>query len=247
MSNVRIYKSVVNVVKRRLLRGGEENCFSYLDIGAGRGELIERINSELNVHAYACDYHIERFKYLNATIDKINLNTDILPYQDGLFDLVTCSEVIEHLENYRQVVREIYRVLKPGGICVLTTPNILNMNSRLRFFSSGFYNLFGPLPFKNDKLYSTGGHINPISYFYLAHALVDAGFTSIELDIDKRQRSSSVYSIILYLPLLLGWLLFLKKEIYRFKTITDVNREHVTKHFKWNILTGRTVIISGAK
>lgn len=246
MSNEKIYKSVVAVAKRRLL-GGEENCFSYLDVGAGRGELIELINSKLNVQANACDYHIERFKYSNVPICKVNLNTDILPYQDDLFDLVTCSEVIEHLENYRQVVREIYRVLKPGGICILTTPNILNMNSRLRFFNSGFYNLFGPLPLKNDKLYSTSGHISPISYFYLAHALIDTGFSLIELDIDKKQRSSSFWSIILGLPLILGWLFFLKKEIYHFKTITNENRKYVAKQFSWNILNGRTVVISGKK
>jgi 2-polyprenyl-3-methyl-5-hydroxy-6-metoxy-1,4-benzoquinol methylase len=57
--------------------------------------------------------------------------------------LVTCIETVEDLENYREVVREIYRVLQPGGVAVFSTPNILNLRSRLRYLSSGFYNLFG--------------------------------------------------------------------------------------------------------
>ena len=46
-----------------------------------------------------------------------------LPYADGRFDLIWCSEVIEHLRDPRFSVGEFRRVLKPGGTMVLTTPN----------------------------------------------------------------------------------------------------------------------------
>ena len=49
-------------------------------------------------------------------------------YKDKSFDVVTATEVIEHLENPRLFLRDINRVLKPGGLCVLSTPNILNLN-----------------------------------------------------------------------------------------------------------------------
>ena len=180
-------------------------------------------------------------------IRQVNLNTEDLPYDDNTFDLVTCTEVIEHLENYRKAVRKVYRVLTPGGVAIFTTPNVLNMNSRTRFLGSGFFNLFGPLPIKNDKLYSTGGHITPIPYFYLAHALLDAGFSDIKLSYDKKQRSSSA-KVILFSPfLLVGRLFFWRNEVKRFKTITPENKPLVDSHFTWGVLTARTIVVSAQK
>ena len=44
-------------------------------------------------------------------------------FPDETYDLVVCSEVLEHVEPWREVVANIARVLKPGGLLVLTTPN----------------------------------------------------------------------------------------------------------------------------
>lgn len=44
-------------------------------------------------------------------------------FPDGTYDLVVCSEVLEHVEPWQEVVDNIARVLKPGGLLVLTTPN----------------------------------------------------------------------------------------------------------------------------
>jgi SAM-dependent methyltransferase len=220
---------------------------SYLDVGAGRGELISMMEKTFGVQAQACDYHIDRFPHKNIPIEQVNLNVDGLPYEDNSFDLVTCSEVLEHVENYRQTTRDIWRVLKPGGVAIFTTPNVLNMNSRIRYLVSGFYNLFGPLPIRNDKLYSTGGHITPIPYFYLSHALTDANFASIELDIDKRQRSSSIKAIIVSPFILIGKVLFWKSESKKYQTITAENMPLVKAHFTWDILTARTIVVSARK
>ena len=45
-----------------------------------------------------------------------------LPFKDDDFDLVICSEVLEHIENYLQAIREITRVLKPGCNLVVSVP-----------------------------------------------------------------------------------------------------------------------------
>lgn len=46
-----------------------------------------------------------------------------LPFDDASFDLVWCSEVIEHLEDPAFSLSELRRVTKPGGLLLLTTPN----------------------------------------------------------------------------------------------------------------------------
>ena len=48
-----------------------------------------------------------------------------LPFEDRYFDLVATYETIEHISDVGTFVRELARVLKPGGIMVLTCPNIL--------------------------------------------------------------------------------------------------------------------------
>jgi ubiquinone/menaquinone biosynthesis C-methylase UbiE len=212
----------------------------------GGGDLLKQISSAYRINASACDYHIERFDNNICTINKVDLNKDKLPYDDNYFDLVTCSEVFEHLENYRFVARDAFRVLKKDGILVVTTPNVLNMKSRIRYFISGFANMFGPLPARTDDYYSTGKHITPIPYFYLAHALIDAGFDDIRLNVDKLQKSSLFYMVLLFPLLWPLWKIFLYYE-RRGKTLTNNNLNHVSRHFTIQIMAGRTIILSAIK
>ncbi|SDZ86737.1 class I SAM-dependent methyltransferase [Microbulbifer marinus] len=45
-----------------------------------------------------------------------------LPFADDSFDVVICSEVLEHIEDYRAVLQEIDRILKPGGVFAASVP-----------------------------------------------------------------------------------------------------------------------------
>lgn len=49
-----------------------------------------------------------------------------LPFEDNSFDIVTCREVIEHVEDEQKALKEIKRVLKPHGYLLITTPNLYN-------------------------------------------------------------------------------------------------------------------------
>lgn len=246
MSTQDIYQAVYKQIATSNKNKTSEKL-KLLDIGAGRGELIQLLSENLEIDAQACDYHIDRFALEGVPILQVNLNQTGLPYEDQQFDIITCSEVIEHLENYRALIRETYRVLKPGGLLVLTTPNVLNLKSRVRYFISGFANLFGPLPIKNEKLYSTGGHITPIPYFYLAHALLDADFGNIRLCIDKKQKSSTTLCFLFYPFIWLGFRLFLRKEKKKYETLNAINIEYTLQHNRFPTLAGRTIIVSALK
>jgi SAM-dependent methyltransferase len=57
--------------------------------------------------------------------------TDCLPFPDDHFDHVLCIEVLEHLFAPQETVKEIHRVLKPGGTFVVTVPNVAYWRRRL--------------------------------------------------------------------------------------------------------------------
>jgi ubiquinone/menaquinone biosynthesis C-methylase UbiE len=195
----------------------------------------------------ACDYIDTLMALPNQSVDVVNLNFETLPYASNKFQLVTCTEVIEHLENYHQVVREVHRVLGADGIAIFTTPNILNLRSRLRFMFFGFWNLFGPLPLARTETYSTDGHITPISYFYLAHALSEAGLTVKLWTTDKLQRGS-IPKLLLWLPLIKFFSFFAKRQEKRkYQTIDASNEKMVNAVNTWEMLLGRTIIVVAQK
>jgi SAM-dependent methyltransferase len=219
----------------------------HLDIGSGHGDLIQLLRSKFDVVSSACDYTDSLMQLSDVKVSVANLNSEGLPYPDATFDLVTCTEVIEHLEHYRYTIREMYRVLKPNGTLVVSTPNILNLKSRIRFLIFGFYNLFGPLHFKESNLHETGGHINPVSVFFLTHALVDAGFQHIEVSIDKAQSTSKAWLPVLYIPIKLFSLKAMNAEKGKYKTVDAFNEPYVKQINAMNVLLGRTIIVGCKK
>ena len=244
MATERIYQAVLDVAAQRR---GSGRFQAHLDIGAGRGELIKLFRDRFQAPSSACDYTDHLMKLPGQKVEIVDLNQQPLPYPDATFDIVTATEVVEHLERYREVLRDISRVLKPGGVCILTTPNILNLNSRLRFLWFGYWNLFGPLPVKNSALYSTGGHINPVSWFYLAHASIDAGFEDVALAVDKYQRSAIAKLVFWYLPIKLFGALSYRTEVNKYRTINPDNAPLVRAMNSLPVLLGRTIIVSARK
>ena len=65
-------------------------------------------------------------------------NAEKLPFQDSYFDIVICGEVIEHLKQPENCLKEIKRVLKNGGVSLISTPNGNNpVQCLLRMFKKG--------------------------------------------------------------------------------------------------------------
>ncbi len=220
---------------------------SHLDIGSGSGALVKLIKQVApNFSSNCVDYTDKLIDDKSIPLAVVDLNFEKLPHNDNSFDFVTCTEVIEHLENYRLIIREAFRVTKPGGLAVFTTPNVLNLNSRLRYFNFGFHSLFGPLPIDRDEAFSTGGHITPVQYFYLAHSLAEAGFTDIEVKFDKKQTSAIPWLLLLY-PLIYIFSYMASRRETRKGFINEKNKGFMQPIRSVDMLLGRTIIVSAKK
>jgi 2-polyprenyl-3-methyl-5-hydroxy-6-metoxy-1,4-benzoquinol methylase len=245
MSTKKIYESIIRVIKHQY--PVEENL-THLDIGAGEGVLIEEMGKSLHLQSEACDFHIERFKpAAQVKITKTDLNADPLPYPDSSFELVTSTEVIEHLENPRRFFREIARILKPGGTAIISTPNVLNVKSRIKYLGTGFFNLFEPLPLFSSEKYSANSHISPVSYFYMAHGLDAAGFEITEVAIDKNQRTSRLWLLLFWPIIIVYWLFFYNKAKVKNYISNEKVKSFVKENFSIKLMLGRTVIVAGRK
>lgn len=219
----------------------------HLDVGSGTGELLRLVRAHSPFRSFGCDYTDKLLSVPGPKIDTVDLNRQPLPYKDNQFALVTCIETIEHLENYREVIREIYRVLQPWGVAVFSTPNILNLRSRLRYLSSGFYNLFGPLASDESDIHTTRGHINPVSWFYLSHALLSAGFRDLNVTVDKYQRRSLLAFPFLIIPLrVTNWIVY-RRDKSTYGTLDERNAWAVRAMNSPDLLLGRTLIVTAVK
>jgi 2-polyprenyl-3-methyl-5-hydroxy-6-metoxy-1,4-benzoquinol methylase len=157
-----------------MLRGGSGRL---LDAGAGDGKLSRSL-ARLGYDVKACDILPTSAFKGGVPYKRADLNHE-WPYEDGSFDTVVCVEVIEHVESPWHVLREARRVLKKGGRLILTTPNILNVFSRLSFLVRGTFFVFGPGEFRK------GDHINPVSWHELKIILDDLGFSIMAVGANK--------------------------------------------------------------
>lgn len=101
-----------------------------LDMGCGDGYylfLFSKLNLDLRLFGVDCDRKAlssARGHLKNRKITLICADiTKGLPFENGYFDKVIMSEVCEHLKDDVSALREVYRVLKPGGKCVCSVPH----------------------------------------------------------------------------------------------------------------------------
>ena len=94
-----------------------------LDVGCGRGEFLNGFIS-CEMKGYGVDRSMVAKRYVkSAEIRTADLEKEKIPYEDNFFDVVYSKSVIEHFYYPENLVSEIYRVLKPGGVVITMCPD----------------------------------------------------------------------------------------------------------------------------
>jgi SAM-dependent methyltransferase len=137
---------------RVVLRWGEEfrgRPMRLLDVGCGKGLFLrdfaagmrracgvsEIQGAGIDIVRSPGDHFGEvcpDFKFVQQNLDGAKL-----PFPDQSFDFVCCNQVLEHIFETEQLVREFRRVLSPNGLCVISVPNIAAWVNRITFLLGG--------------------------------------------------------------------------------------------------------------
>jgi len=127
---------------------------SVLELGCGSGTFLRDLTrcgyQVTGVDAQETAAGLSGVRFLRSDLEKP------LPFDRSSFDAVVSIETVEHLWNSYGFLEEALRVLKPGGILVLSTPNIGSWVSRLTFLATGTFAAFR----KRD--YDIIHHVTPI-------------------------------------------------------------------------------------
>jgi ubiquinone/menaquinone biosynthesis C-methylase UbiE len=163
MTNNNLYLKLKNILKYRFLgtqyewESHIENIFrilrknlknyipnKLLDVGCANGDRTIQIANYFDMNfsdVYGIDFNNDFVsnckKFFNAAV--VDLETEILPYDNDIFDFVICNQVLEHLKNYSKVIDELTRVTKTKGYILIGIPNLAHLINRI-------YLLFGIQP-----------------------------------------------------------------------------------------------------
>jgi methionine biosynthesis protein MetW len=146
-----------------------------LDIGCGNGEMGKYFVARYReVHGIDISDTVLQAAIENGVIaKKVNLNYEFLPYDDHFFDMVTCLDVIEHIFDPYHLLSDTHRVLKPGGMFILSFPNIGFIKFRLSLLRGTF-----PSTSSDTDLFD-GGHIHYFSLSDMYQLLFRYSFTPV--------------------------------------------------------------------
>ena len=192
MSRPGLNETVLNILKP-LPRG------VILDVPAGEGALAQDLlNAGFDVRC--SDLYTELFRLDGVEIKRGDL-AGTLPYSSGTFDYITCLEGLEHIDSPPQAFREFKRLLKPGGHLVVSVPNIMNIEERVKWLLHGYTSHFKPLSEQSKSKISAdcagmdeiAVHANPIGYSELRYYLEKNGFQIQGVHRDRKKANQWLY------------------------------------------------------
>lgn len=185
------------------LRGRE----NILDVGPGPGLLMSLLH-EFGHKCFAIDIVDNRAKYPGIFLDKdiafepCNVEVDPIPFPDNYFDGLVCCQVLEHFtHSHLYAIKEMHRVLKPGGIIELDVPNVVSFRNRSRILRGknitydyeNHYLYADPILYK-DRAFYPDRHNREFTIKELKILLEAGGFKNTRCDFLKSRRYRTGFS-----------------------------------------------------
>jgi SAM-dependent methyltransferase len=143
-----------------------------LDYGAGAGAFAQRL-ADLGYTVEATDVDPAKWAAPNIPFHIAEGSGVPQAFRGRTFDGVCCVEVIEHVEDQWQLLRDLRSLISDDGILILSTPNVTSFVSRALFLRSGRFHQFGD----DDLSY---GHISPLTAWEMEVLARGTGWQIVE-------------------------------------------------------------------
>jgi 2-polyprenyl-3-methyl-5-hydroxy-6-metoxy-1,4-benzoquinol methylase len=171
-SNLRANLKESRLAKAAAMIAAESDGGRLLDIGCGDAEFCARFfQIGFEVHGLDLDRgQVGRARERGVLAGEHDLAAGPLPYEGAMFDVVFAGEVIEHVVDTTYFLREVWRVLRPGGALVLTTPNLASFENRVRLML-GYYPVW-----LEYKLEGGHGHVRGYTPRTIRSHLTQSGY-----------------------------------------------------------------------
>jgi ubiquinone/menaquinone biosynthesis C-methylase UbiE len=130
-----------------------------LDVGCGTGHHLSALQQR-GFDVCGIDGSADMLaqaRALNPTVELKLADVDALPVPDASFDVVICIEVLRYLPDPTRCIREIARVLRPGGMALVTAQPLLNLNGYFAVNRFPLKRFFGLVPLK--QFFTTSGRL----------------------------------------------------------------------------------------
>jgi SAM-dependent methyltransferase len=209
-----------------------------IDAAAGNGYMSEWLHGN-GFSVLPFDIKPSGFAGVGMVCAAADLNHEI-PARDNTSDLTVSIETIEHLENPFQFVREVARVTKPGGLIVVSTPNVMFVRGRLKALFTGT-----PTYFEFVEKDPWGQHIMPFSIGQLMYAFDRCNLGAVEVEAvrtDKMTLSRGVFEVVNGLTWLGALALKTKRRHY-----PDHFMNRLTPAQLWELGRGNILVITARK
>ncbi len=97
----------------------------HLELGVGDGQFIRALVSDTDLQVVGADAHEAYLQAVRATLPRTPLiqTREFLPFADASFDSISLLDVLEHAPDDRKMLTEVARVLRPGGLLVMSVPS----------------------------------------------------------------------------------------------------------------------------
>lgn len=119
----------------RLLKSHAMGAKSLLDVGCWTGEAslcyAQTIGATEISGVEIFDHAALGAEAKGIHVHRMNLETEPLPIANETLDVIVCNQVFEHLKNIFSPMDEIARVLKPGGVFIVSVPNLSSFHNRI--------------------------------------------------------------------------------------------------------------------